>query len=87
MMIENAPQTFWYYPNQSEYGTTREHERGLGGLLLHTLRTLEYSDKLCDGWGVSDFERDIVLCATLVHDFSWTHLVWLITMILIYIII
>lgn len=69
MMIENAPQTFWYYPNQSEYGTTREHERGLGGLLLHTLRTLEYSDKLCDGWGVSDFERDIVLCATLVHDF------------------
>jgi len=67
-ILYNAPHRFWYYPNQSEYGETKKEETGLAGLLIHTKRAFKFSEVLCDSWGVEDTERDIIYCATLIHD-------------------
>lgn len=41
-----------------------------GGLLIHVKRAVHVANRLCDGWGVKDLDRDIVLCAVLLHDIA-----------------
>lgn len=67
-LLDEAPDEFWYKPNQSEYGETNPDEKGMGGLILHIKRAVSYANDLCDSWGLDDCCRDIVIGATLLHD-------------------
>lgn len=67
-ILENLPENFWYKPNISEYGETRREDEGVGGNILHTKRAFKIADDLAGMWKISDYQRDIVLAATLIHD-------------------
>ena len=43
-----------------------------GGLLIHVKRAFYIANRLCEGWGIFNLERDIVLSAILLHDIAKT---------------
>ena len=67
-ILESLPNEFWFRPNKSEYGKTPEDEKGVGGVVLHSKKAFKIAKKLIKAWDISDYKRDIVLAATLLHD-------------------
>ena len=44
----------------------------VGGLLVHVKRAIYIVNRLCDGWGIANLDKDIVLAATILHDIAKT---------------
>jgi len=43
-----------------------------GGLIIHVKRVVYIVNRLCEGWGIFNLDRDIVLAATILHDIAKT---------------
>ena len=41
-----------------------------GGLVRHVRRATYIANRLCEGWGLFDLSRDIVLAAIIIHDIA-----------------
>lgn len=70
--LRNTPD--YFYVGQAS-STGKYHPKCTlreGGLLIHVKRAVHVANRLCDGWGVEGLDRDIVLCATLLHDIAKT---------------
>jgi len=44
----------------------------VGGLIVHVKRAVYVANRLCEGWGIFNLDRDIVLSATILHDIAKT---------------
>ena len=41
-------------------------------IFQHSKRAVYLANRLCDGWGITDYDRDIVISACLIHDIAKT---------------
>lgn len=68
--LENVPEYFWraWASSTGKYHpicTCRN-----GGLLIHVKRAVYFANRLCEGMGFNDLERDIVLSSVILHDIA-----------------
>jgi hypothetical protein len=68
--MEFAPDYFWEILLSSTGKSHPQDERGNGGEILHTRRVVKLADDLCRSFNIVDLERDCVIAAAIMHD--WT---------------
>jgi len=68
--LENAPDYFYKAMASStgKYHPTCTNKEG--GLIIHVKRATYIVNRLCDGYGIKDIDRDIVLSAIILHDIA-----------------
>ena len=67
-LTNKVPDYFWTLPSSSSGKYHPVDERGMFGLVLHTLRVFKVSNMLCIFSDVKGRDRDIVLIAAILHD-------------------
>lgn len=70
--LENVPMYFWVAQASSSGKYHPECTIKKGGLITHVKRAVYIANHLCEGWGIFEYERDIVLSATILHDIAKT---------------
>jgi len=70
--LKNVPNYFWIAQASS---SGKYHPACVcqeGGLIIHVKRVVYLANHLCEGWGLFDIDRDIVLSACILHDIAKT---------------
>jgi HD superfamily phosphohydrolase YqeK len=70
--LDNAPDYFFIAQASS---TGKYHPQCTckkGGLITHVKRATYIANRLCDGYGITSIDRDIVLSAIILHDIAKT---------------
>lgn len=70
--LENVPMYFWIAQASSSGKYHPQCTIKKGGLITHVKRAVYLANHLCEGWGIFDTERDIVISATILHDIAKT---------------
>lgn len=70
--LENVPQYFWVAQASSSGKYHPACTIKKGGLITHVKRAVYLVNELCEGWGIFEIDRDIVLSATILHDIAKT---------------
>jgi 23S rRNA maturation-related 3'-5' exoribonuclease YhaM len=68
--LENAPDYFYRAMASS---TGKYHPQctcKVGGLITHVKRATYLANRLCDGYGIKNIDRDIILSAIILHDIA-----------------
>ena len=68
--LENVPEYFWVAQASSSGKWHPECTNKKGGLIIHVKRVVYLANRLCEGWGIFDNERDIVISACILHDIA-----------------
>lgn len=68
--LKNTPEYFWIAKASSTGKYHPECTCKEGGLVTHVKRAIFFANRICEGWGIFDISRDIVLSATLLHDIA-----------------
>jgi len=68
--LNNTPDYFYEAPASS---TGKYHPQCTckkGGLVTHVKRAVYIANRLCEGWGIFNLDRDIVISAIILHDIA-----------------
>ena len=68
--LELVPEYFWVAQASSSGKWHPECTNKKGGLITHVKRVVYLANRLCEGWGIFDYERDIVISACILHDIA-----------------
>lgn len=68
--LKNAPDYFWIAQASSSGKYHPECTNKEGGLVVHVKRAVYMANRLCEGWGIFNLDRDIVLSSTILHDIA-----------------
>lgn len=68
--LENVPDYFWeaWASSTGKYHPVCVNRKK--GLLIHVKRAVYFANRLCEGMGFNDLERDIVLSSVILHDIA-----------------
>jgi len=70
--LNNSPDYFFTAPASSTGKYHPQCTLKTGGLIVHVKRAVYIVDRLAEGWGIFNLDRDIVLSATILHDIAKT---------------
>jgi HD superfamily phosphohydrolase YqeK len=70
--LKNAPEYFWVAQASSSGKYHPACTCKDGGLITHVKRVVYLANRLCEGWGIFDIDRDTVLSACILHDIAKT---------------
>lgn len=70
--LENVPEYFWIAQASSSGKYHPACTIKKGGLVTHVKKSVYLANHLCEGWGIFDTQRDIVISATILHDIAKT---------------
>jgi len=70
--LENVPMYFWIAQASSSGKYHPECTIKKGGLITHVKRAVYIANHICEGWGIFDLDRDIVISSTILHDIAKT---------------
>ena len=67
-LLGMLPGYFWEAPASTSGKYHPEFAREKCGLARHTIVVAFFASRIADSWGLSDYEKDVLLCAALLHD-------------------
>lgn len=68
--LNNVPNYFWIAKASSSGRWHPECTNKEGGLIVHVKRVVYLANRLCEGWGITSVDRDIVISACILHDIA-----------------
>lgn len=68
--LENAPDYFYRAMASSTGKYHPQCTNRVGGLIIHVKRAVYIANRLCEGYGVKDINKDIVLSSIILHDIA-----------------
>ena len=70
--LKNVPEYFW----KAQASSTGKYHPACtikeGGLITHVKRVVYLANRLCEGWGLFELDRDVVIAACILHDIAKT---------------
>jgi hypothetical protein len=67
-ILYRAPRYFWQIYSSEDRKYHPDDEYGMGGLILHTKRTVYLANKLCEMENIKGIQRDKLIGAMIIHD-------------------